>query len=97
VHEPNVPENTELWKFVQDMNERVSILEHRHSYVSTAFPQNDLGKPDYDGHRKDHLQIKEDSKVVAGYKGEVTKTVIGFIAGGVLSMIVSGFLASIAK
>lgn len=91
----NEPHNDELWKFVQDLNTRVSNLEHQYGWVRNAFPQNDLQKPDYDGHRKDHLQIKEDNKVVAGYKGHVTKTVLSAITGGLITLLVSGFISSL--
>lgn len=93
----NTPDNDELWKMVREMNDRLSLMEHRHGYVSSAFPQNDLGKPDYDGHRKSHLQLIEDSKVVAGYKGEVTKTVLSLIAGGVITLLISGFMTAVSK
>jgi hypothetical protein len=82
---------------VREMNDRISLMEHRHGYVSSAFPQNDLGKPDYDGHRRAHLQLIEDGKVVAGYKGEVAKTVLGVIAGGVITLLISGFMSAITK
>lgn len=91
----NVPDNEELWKFVQNNNTRLSNLEHQYGWIRNAFPQNDLQKPDYDGHRKDHLQIKEDNKVVAGYKSEVTKIVLGAVVGGLITLLVSGFLSSI--
>ena len=71
----------DLWKMVQESNNRISILEHRASFTATAFPKNDLGKPDYDGHRKQHLQIEKDEKLVEGYQIDATKKVIG---GGVL-------------
>ena len=91
------PEREEIWKYLKDINDRVSVMEHRHGYVSSAFPQNDLGKPDYDGHRKSHLQLIEDSKVVAGYKGEVTKTILTAIAGGLLTLLASGFMTLLSK
>lgn len=90
-------EYEELWKYIKDMNDRVSVMEHRHGYVSSAFPQNDLGKPDYDGHRRSHLQIIEEQKVVQGYKGEVTKTILTAIAGGFIALLSSGLVAFLSK
>lgn len=94
---PNSPNTDELWKHVSELNDRLSIIEHRHGYVSSAFPQNDLGKPDYDGHRKAHIQLVEDSKVVQGYKSEVTKTILSVIAGALLTMLGTGFIQAITK
>lgn len=93
----NTPDNEELWKHIREINERVSMMEHRHGYISSAFPHNDLGKPDYDGHRRSHLQLVEDSKVVAGYKSEVTKTVLAAVTGCVLTLLVSGLVTAIGK
>lgn len=93
----NTPNDDELWKFVQDLNARVATMEHRHGYVSSAFPQNDLGKPDYDGHRRAHIQLIEDSKVVAGYKVGVTKTVLTIIATAVCTLVGSGLVQTFTK
>lgn len=89
----NAPNNDELWKLVTELNDRLSIIEHRHGYVSSAFPQNDLGKPDYDGHRKQHLQLVEDSKVVQGYKSEVTKTILSILAGVAMTIFGAGVMS----
>lgn len=88
----NAPNTDELWKHITELNDRLSLIEHRHGYVSSAFPQNDLGKPDYDGHRKAHIQLVEDSKVVQSYKSEVTKTILSIVAGALLAMVASGFV-----
>ena len=93
----NAPDHEELWKYIKEINDRVSIMEHRHGYVSNAFPQNDLHKPDYDGHRRAHIQMIEDSKVVAGYKGEVTKTILSLLAGGVISLLIAGVIQAVNK
>lgn len=91
------PSNEDLWKHVQTMNDRLSVMEHRHGYVSSAFPQNDLGKPDYDGHRRSHLALIEQEKVVDGYKGEITKTILSILAGVVLTLLGSGILQALTK
>lgn len=91
----NSPNNDELWKHITELNDRLALIEHRHGYVSSAFPQNDLGKPDYDGHRRAHIQLTEDSKVVQSYKSEVTKTILSIVAGALLAMVGSGFIQAI--
>lgn len=93
----SIPPDDELWKLVQDINNRLSAMEHRHGYVSSAFPQNDLGKPDYDGHRRAHLQLQEDAKVVEGYKTGVTKTVLTIIATAVCTLLGSGLVQTLTK
>jgi len=91
------PSNEDLWNFLKGLNDRVAVMEHRHGYVSSAFPQNDLGKPDYDGHRRSHLALIEQDKVVEGYKGEITKTILSILAGVVLTLIGSGILQALTK
>ena len=96
-HNTTPPPDDDLWKFVQDLNNRLSTMEHRHGYVSSAFPKNDLDKPDYDGHRRAHLQLIEDSKVVAGYKTGVTKTVLTIVATSVCTLIGTGLVQAFTK
>ena len=91
------PSHDELWNYIKGVNDRVAVMEHRHGYVSSAFPQNDLGKPDYDGHRRSHLQLIEENKVVDGYKGEITKTILSILAGVVLTLLGSGLLQALGK
>ena len=87
-----VPPIDDLWEMVKLMNERLSVMEHRHSYVSQAFPKNDLGKPDYDGHRKAHNQLMKDAEVVSSYQQDVVKKVLGWAAIGVLTLLLTGGL-----
>lgn len=91
----NTPPPDEMWTYVKSINARLDTLEHRASYVVSAFPKNDLGRPDYDGHRKSHLELIEQNKVVSGYKSDVTKTVLSVLAGVVLSLIGSGILQAL--
>jgi hypothetical protein len=86
----NAPDTAELWQHIQDINSRVSTIEHRHGYVSTAFPQNDLGKPDYDGHRKAHLLMMDEAKVVAGYKQGVTKQILSILVTAMATLLLAG-------
>lgn len=93
----SAPEPEEMWEHIKTLNGRVSLLEHRSGYVSSAFPQNDLGKPDYDGHRKAHIDMIADAKVVAGYKQAMTSKVLGVIVTVVLTLLASGVVTFIAQ
>lgn len=79
------------------MNDRISLLEHRHVGVATAFPQNDLNKPDYDGHRKAHLKLMEDENVLNNYKQEATKKVIHIAITILFTLMLSGLFFELAK
>lgn len=93
MHDANGPDLTQLQKDVTSINERLSVIEHRHGYVSTAFPQNDLGKPDYDGHRKAHLSMMDDAKVVAGYKQGVTRQILSVVVTAIVTLLLAGIVS----
>ena len=71
---------------------RVVSMERDIEQIKAAFPKNDLGATDFDGHRGYHLRKITEGQVMGEYKQEVTKkivlgviglvfTVLGFIAG----------------
>ena len=74
---------------------RVASMERDIEQIKAAFPKNDVGATDFDGHRGYHLRKITEGKVMGEYKQEVTKkivlgviglvfTVLGFIAGPAL-------------
>lgn len=69
------------------LNNRLDALEHSHSRMKEAFPQNSLKLPDYDGHRVEHEREIAEHKVVESYKTDTTKKVIGWAISGVLMLI----------
>ena len=76
-----MPENHNFEKDIQDLNARVSAIEHKSARTVEAFVKNDLGVPDYDGHRKAHIEMIEQAKVVSGYKRTLTQRILdGWLA-----------------
>ena len=74
---------------------RVVSIERDIEHIKTAFPKNELGATDFDGHRGYHSRKIAEGQVMGEYKQAVTKkillgsiclvfTVLGFIAGPVL-------------
>lgn len=74
---------------------RVASIERDIEQVKAAFPKNELGTADFDGHRGYHARKIADGQVMGEYKQEVTKkivlgviglifTVLGFVAGPAL-------------
>ena len=59
----------------------------RGDQMAKAFVLNDLGEPDYDGHRRAHLEWIEGHKIVNGYKIEATKKVVGWVVVAILGAI----------
>lgn len=74
---------------------RVASIERDIEHIKTAFPKNDLGATDFDGHRGYHARKIAEGQIMGEYKQAVTKkimlgsiglvfTVLGFIAGPAL-------------
>jgi hypothetical protein len=87
-----VPTNQDYEKDITDLNDRVSSLEHKAARAAEAFVKNDLNVPDYDGHRKAHLDSMEQAKVVAGYKRTMTQRLLEWGLAGVGVLLGAGAL-----
>lgn len=87
-----MPTNQDFEKDINGLNDRVSKLEHKGSRAAEAFVKNDLGVPDYDGHRKAHLEMIEQAKVVAGYKRTMTQRVLEWGLAGIGVLLGAGAL-----
>ena len=77
---------------VLDIHSRLQKLEHSHGRMQEAFVKNDLGLPDFDGHRTDHKVRIEESKVVDGYKRDATKRFIDLLIGGGVAVFLLGLV-----
>ena len=74
---------------------RVVSVERDIEQIKAAFPKNDVGTTDFDGHRGYHVRKIAEDQAMGEYKQAVTKkivlgsiglvfTVLGFIAGPAL-------------
>lgn len=63
---------------------------HSCETMMRAFVLNELGEPDFDGHRKAHGKLIEAEKVLQGYKLEATKKVIGWVIAVLVGAVGSG-------
>jgi len=71
---------------VDELNTDVQELKHSMARMREGFVKNDLGNPDYDGHRVSHASSIEKAKVVQGYQRDMTKRAMEWllVAVGVL-------------
>lgn len=76
---------------VISINNRLQALEHTCARMKEGFVKNDLGLPDYDGHRSSHKSMIDQATVVEGYKRDATKTVFGWILAAMAGMFAVGF------
>lgn len=90
-------EQKKILDLLSEIRDRVATLEVVVRSFHTAFPQNDLGAPDLDGHRRDHVTRRNEAKTMDSYKISVTKSVLSTIAIFLLGLTSLGFVQAIAE
>lgn len=90
------PTIRDVWEILIEIRDRMEYVEREQTEQATAFPINDLKKPDYDGHRRAHVDMIADQKIMDGYKTGVTKQVLGIVVVFVLGLIFSGLVSRLS-
>lgn len=72
---------------MQQLNNRLARVEGDVELLKTAFPSNDIGGKDYDGHRLYHRARAEEAKAVEGFKLDATRKIILGAIGIVMTLI----------
>jgi hypothetical protein len=85
------PSGDTLLQLLRGILNRLEELERVQAESRTAFLINDLGKPDYEGHRGGHRKLVEAERSVQDYKHGATKTVLNWAIGILLGVMLSGF------
>jgi hypothetical protein len=85
------PTGEPLLDLLRDVLKRLETLESCQLELQSAFVQNDLKKPDFDGHRKAHGIMIKAAEAVDGYKQDATKTVLHLLLAGILGLLLTGF------
>lgn len=83
----------ELHVALSKTNERVAALERKCESMATAFIRDDLGGPDYSGHRVAHIEQKEASKRITDLKQSGAKKIIDLVLVFLIGVFVSGAVA----
>lgn len=86
----------EIQDIAVDIRNRVTNIEAKITALDTAFVSNDIGRPDYDGHRKEHSIIKKQAATLENYKVDITKKLIEWFIIGSIVLIGTGLLYKIA-
>jgi hypothetical protein len=79
-------------KLLAEIHATVTTINSRMDSMSDAFVKDDLGKPDYHGHRKAHLEMMKAATAVEGIKLDMTKKVLGVMLMFVLGLVAAGFI-----
>jgi hypothetical protein len=86
----NTPSNKDLLNVITQINERTRAIESTLKSHDSAFVINDLGTPDYDGHRKSHIKLENEANIVENYKKNVSEVIIKWGVGALLLILVTG-------
>lgn len=89
------PTIADVWHISLEIRDRLAVVERQQLEYMSAFPVNDLNKPDYDGHRKSHTSMAKSQEIMSSYKNEATKKVIGIVIVFIIGLISSGFLSKL--
>jgi hypothetical protein len=79
------------------MRARLSIVERDLGAMKTAFVLDDLGRPDYDTHRKAQIATAEAAKIVEGYKLTATTKILGAVVAFVMLLLSTGLTTKLAE
>lgn len=71
----------EAARAVEVITDELNAMKRRVAAMERAFPVDTWKEPDFAGHLTDHTRRAEDEKLMAGYKNEAAKKVVG---GGVI-------------
>lgn len=82
--------NADLLEAINGLREEIRDQKSLISVIETAFPLNDLGKPDHEGHRLAHKNMIQAAKIMESYKVDATKKVLMWALGIVLVMLTTG-------
>lgn len=94
IHGPTL---ADLMKVLETIKHDVARVNTNLTSINSSFPLNDIGQPDYDGHRKDHVHRIKAAETMEGYKVDATKKVLLWAVGAVLFLVSTGAIEHIKK
>jgi len=80
----------DAWILADHAHRRIDDLRIDQELVKRAFIKDDLGTPDFDGHRKSHKTINDTQALVQDYKISMTKDLIKWIVSFILGALLVG-------
>lgn len=87
----------DVWHLLVIMKDDLEEVKRQQKDHASAFLKNDLGGPDFDGHRKHHGKMVKSEEVLASYKVGATKNLVYAIISFIGGLIVTGFWSRIME
>lgn len=94
---PTNPSNADLLREIRLGREEITKLQASVGAMRDAFILNDIGKPDFEGHRVAHRKMVDAEKTLQIYKVDATKKVLSWIVGIALALFATGANTHLAK
>ena len=91
----NQPTLVDVWGLLIEIRDRLDEVERMQLTQSTAFPVDDLQKPDYSGHRRAHVNMIKSDQIMDNYKSDATKEIVKMVVVFVIGLIANGFIAKL--
>ena len=87
----------DLWRLLTDIRDRGARMEQKLDNMTTAFVKDDLGRPDYDGHRRAHNAMVKQAETIESFKMDATKKVLIALVVFIAGLMGSGFLSKLKE
>lgn len=87
----------EVFELLDKMSSDIRDIKHGLGTIRTAFVRNDLGDPDFEGHRQEHIAIKARHTQIESIKTAGTLKILGIIGVAALAVFGTGLSAHFTK
>ena len=87
----------DMLALLQKMEGDIREIKHGMGSMRTAFVRNDLGDPDYEGHRQAHISMIKKHDAGERVKETATLKVVGIVVTAVVAIFASGLSVHIQK
>ena len=94
---PSCPCGKEVMDALKHLHEDMREIKHGMGTIRTAFVRNDLGDPDYEGHRQAHLSAIQKDKNLDQLKWAGVLKVIGIVTAAIVAVFVTGLSTHLQK
>jgi len=91
------PSLGDIYALLGAMQRQLDTIESRQASHIRAFTKNDLGEPDYDGHRAYHTRSNKANENLEKYKTSLTKSLLEWIMKGGIVLMGAGVLSLIGN
>lgn len=87
----------EVMALLQKMEGDIQEIKHGMGSIRTGFVRNDLGEPDYEGHRQAHIGMIKKHDAGERVKEAATLKIVGIVLTAIVAIFASGLSVHIQK